>query len=125
MDQSRLFKDNVKEELYDKLYKELEKLRVQHPSYRDDQLLMFMLCQRESWRELEAAAKNARPVPPAIATGFYKSVLEVVETRYPDAVAKWDHNDYVVFGPLSLDDEAKVVVSLRSKRGAHDIVLAL
>lgn len=43
----KLFR-NVKEELWNKLHEELTLLRHTHPAYRDDQLLMFMLCQRES-----------------------------------------------------------------------------
>ena len=45
-DGTRLFK-NVPDELYKKMFKHLLRMRVMHPSYRDDQLLMFMLCQAE------------------------------------------------------------------------------
>ena len=46
MDESRLFK-NVPEPVYDYIYKALVAMRVLHPSYRDDQLLMKMLCDQD------------------------------------------------------------------------------
>lgn len=46
MDESRLFA-GVREEVYDRLFEELQELRKLHPAYCDDQLLMRMLCDRE------------------------------------------------------------------------------
>lgn len=69
---------------------------------------------------------DKRPVPPATQTGFYRSVLEVVQKRYPQAYEKWDRWDYKIFGPMSLDDEARVVVRFKNADGAeHEVVLAL
>lgn len=42
-DKSKLFK-NIDEHTYTSVYKGLVKLRKDNPAYRDDQLLMYMLC---------------------------------------------------------------------------------
>ena len=45
-DQSRLFTD-TSEVVYEAYYKQLQEMRKQWPAYRDDQLLMKMLCDTE------------------------------------------------------------------------------
>lgn len=40
---SKLFK-NVSQKLYDHYFNQLQVLRHQYPQYRDDELLMYMLC---------------------------------------------------------------------------------
>ncbi len=42
-DRSRLF-DDVDENIYDEAYKRLLVMRKANPAYRDDQLLMRLLC---------------------------------------------------------------------------------
>lgn len=42
-DKSSLFR-YIDDSVYEKVYNKLVALRTKYPSYRDDQLLMFMLC---------------------------------------------------------------------------------
>lgn len=47
---SKLFK-NISEKRYARYYNRLKELRKQYPGYRDDELLMYMLCtQKENKR---------------------------------------------------------------------------
>ena len=48
-DQSKLF-ENVSEDVYQKTFRILEVMRSAHPGYRDDQLLMKLLCDLAHYR---------------------------------------------------------------------------
>ena len=66
------------------------------------------------------------PVPKALNTGFYKPVFHIILVRYPEKFHQWDQTNYEIYGPLSLDDEAKVVVRLINKdRSVQEVTLAL
>lgn len=127
MDQSKLFKGNIQPELYDKMFVELEVMRKNHPAYRDDQLLMYMLCRLTESKQLDAMiSEGKRPVPLAIKTGFYKSVYAVLTTRHLAQLNNWDRWDFKILAPMSLDDEARIAVHLKNQDGTRqEVVLAL
>lgn len=45
--------DSIPTDTYNRVFKKLQEMRMLHPSNRDDELLMLMLCQRiEGYREM-------------------------------------------------------------------------
>lgn len=42
-DQTKLF-ESISDENYKKQFERLQEMRAKHPGYRDDQLLMWLLC---------------------------------------------------------------------------------
>lgn len=52
-DKSKLF-EGVPEAVYDRIYVKLMAMREAHPSYRDDQLLIRLMCDLEPYSDLSS-----------------------------------------------------------------------
>lgn len=48
-----------------------------------------------------------------------QSVLDLLKKKYPEAFERWDHWDYKMQGPISLDDQPVVMVKLENKDGLY------
>lgn len=47
-----------------------------------------------------------------------KTVLQVLEKKYPEAVSNWDHWNYRINAPMSLDDSPHIQVILINKNSS-------
>lgn len=91
-DGSKLFND-VKEGVYDGLYEQLMALRVAYPSYRDDQLLMKMLCDQEEARD-QGRTRSKAVWDMEGSRGAPTTTLELLEEYYQ--VLEMFHNWQIV-----------------------------
>lgn len=46
----------------------------------------------------------------------------LIKAKFPQAYANWDQWNYRIFGPISFDDEPKVIIWLINENGLRQIL---